>query len=102
MSKFHRRGIVVILCVLFTFPLVADDGFEASVWQEMWEMMMTIISGSDKEGGSVYVPSGIVQGGSDEGGSVYVPSGVTFSEGDHNVTPPPQQPEGGSVYVPSG
>lgn len=104
MSNFNRRVIVLAFSVLFAFPLVADDGFEASVWQEIWETMISIISGSEKEGGSVYVPSGIVRGGNeDEGGSVYIPSGLTFSEGDDNtVTPPPQQPEGGSVYVPSG
>lgn len=102
MSNFNRRVVVFVLSVLFTSPLLADDRFEATVWQQIWDSLITIVSGSEKEGGSVYVPSGIVrEGGDDEGGSVYVPSGLVQG-GDHSGTPPQQQPEGGSVYVPSG
>lgn len=113
MSNFQRRLLVFALCTLFSTPVLANDGYVNSLWQEIWGNFIAWFSGDETEGGSVYIPSGnnrpggggglhsMPLGDGDEGGSVYVPSG-------NNRPGTPSNPltgsenEGGSVYVPSG
>ena len=112
MSNFQRRLTVFALCTLFSTPILADDGYMQSVWQEIWGNFIAWFSGDTAEGGSVYVPSGGNRPGGgdgfsaiflgDEGGSVYVPSGKPLNGSNPNSLGEPQNPEGGSVYVPSG
>ena len=85
MSKLQRNLTVFALLALFSTPILADDGFTFSWWQEVWGDLVALFSADEIESGGVYIPSG---GDQPQSGGVYIPSG--------------DQIESGGVYIPSG
>ncbi len=102
MTRCTRYLSVLAVLVLVASPVLADDGYAASMWQQIWNQLVAMISGD--EGTGQFIPSGDTA----EGTGQFIPSGDT-AEGTGQFIPSGfRGPENSSLleatgqFIPSG